>query len=687
VIRCVRSLLRAAETALIAPLLLSACATAPTHPALQSADLPELIPVRRVVANIDYKAAFLLSPDGRHVLWSQAVGLDAGLAVRAVDRPGSIAETPDRRFATGHLARAPIGGSNFGWLADSRHAYYYKDLSGAENTQIVIFDTQAASFEPWPVTPWPGVRSFFLEDGSAGSTRVLFASNRRDRSTFDVFEADFATRQIKEVARSDGRVLWWIVDTEGKLGGRVRQLGAEDGSDQVVEIAEDTATPPAQWRTIRKITGFDSGWPLRLDRKAHRLYALSNIGRDKVAVIDVDLSNNVERVLYEHARVDAGLVFMQRSQGEPYAVVTEPDYPRIDYLDNAVGKQMKVVVERAIGLAQKYGYVAADLVFARPSTTSEDGRRLIVRAYSHAGNSELLYDAATDTVTALRTPAADAAALLAPMIPYSFKASDGLEISGYVLRPKGVTQPVPLVVNIHGGPWTRDHWAAGELDPAQLLVNRGYAVIKVNYRGSGGYGRQFMAAGARATATRLQQDVAEAVQWAIDQGIADPKRIAVMGGSFGGFSTLMQMIDQPHPYACGVDIVGVAHWPRIFETWPPFWRNRHYFKWFYGDVEDPVQRAAMWQGSPLSRIDRITAPLLVIHGANDVRVVKQDSDDVVAELTKLNRPVEYLVFDNEGHSIRRWRNRLAMWRTIEDFFADCLGGRSGGFDYYQLMPR
>jgi dipeptidyl aminopeptidase/acylaminoacyl peptidase len=196
-----------------------------------------------------------------------------------------------------------------------------------------------------------------------------------------------------------------------------------------------------------------------------------------------------------------------------------------------------------------------------------------------------------------------------------------------------------------------------------------------------------MAAGARVTATRLQQDIAEAVQWAIDQGIADPARMAVMGGSFGGFSTLMQLIDKPHAYACGVDIVGVANWPRLIENWPPFWRNRHYWEWYFGDVTDPVERDEMWRGSPLSRIDQITAPLLVIHGANDVRVAKQDSDDVVSELRERGRPVDYMVFDNEGHQIRRWRNKLAMWRRIEDFLADCLGGRSGGFDYYQLMPR
>ena len=666
---------------------LSACATAPTHPSLQSAELPELIPVRRVVANIDFQGAFLISPDGRRLLWSQAVGLDEGLAARDIDRPGPIRSTPDQRFATGHLAR-PLGAAgNFGWLADSRHAYYYKDLSGAENTQIVIFDTQARSFEPWIVTPWPNVRSFLLEDGTPSSTRVLFASNRRERSTFDVFEADFATREIREITRSDGDVLHWMVDTDGSLAGRIRRLGPNDGDDRIVEVAEGPAEAPTQWRKLREFGGFDSWWPLRVDRRERRLYAASNVGRDKEAVIELDLERGTERVLFEHPQVDLGPTHLPRSRGAPFAVMTTPGYPRIDYLDDPIGREMKATVERAVTLAQRQGSLPADVVFARPGTVSEDRQRLIVRGFSAGGTTELLFDRTTETVTALRNPKQDAVRLLAPMEPFSFKASDGLEIAGYVVRPRGVTGPAPLVVNIHGGPWARDYWSSSDFDTLQLLANRGYAVIKVNYRGSSGYGREFMAAGARVTATRLQQDIAEAVQWAIDQGIADPARMAVLGGSFGGFSTLMQLIDKPHAYACGVNIVGVANWPRIFETWPPYWRARHYFEWFYGNVDDAAEREAMWRGSPLSRIDQITAPLLVIHGANDVRVVKQDSDEVVAELKKLGRPVDYLVFDNEGHQVRRWRNKLAMWRAIEDFLADCLGGRSGGFDYYQLMPR
>ena len=281
----------------------------------------------------------------------------------------------------------------------------------------------------------------------------------------------------------------------------------------------------------------------------------------------------------------------------------------------------------------------------------------------------------------------EAAEQLSATVPLEFKASDGRLIAGYLTRPRGATGPVPLVVSIHGGPWARDTWSPATHNSLQLLVNRGYAVLQVNYRGSTGYGRNHLWAAARETNGRLQKDIAEAVQWAIDQGVADPKRLAVMGASFGGFSVLAQLAQKPHHYRCGVNVMGAANWPRLIESWPAFWRNRHHFARTYGDVNVPAERAEMLRNSPVSYLDQIEAPLLVIHGANDIRVLKQDSDDVVNTLRQRGRPVTYLLFNNEGHAISKWRNRLAMWRETEDFLAQCLGGRSAGFDYYQLMPR
>jgi dipeptidyl aminopeptidase/acylaminoacyl peptidase len=211
--------------------------------------------------------------------------------------------------------------------------------------------------------------------------------------------------------------------------------------------------------------------------------------------------------------------------------------------------------------------------------------------------------------------------------------------------------------------------------------------MTLNYRGSTGYGREHLWAGAHEYWGRLQQDIAEAAQWAADQGYADRSRMAVLGASFGGFSVLAQLAQKRQDWRCGVNIVGVADWSRLMEDWPPFWRNRHWFQKFYGDPSMAAEREAMRQQSPITHLDAITAPLLVVHGANDIRVLRRDSDDVVRSLQARGHPVHYLVFPDEGHSISKWRNRLSLWRSVEDLFESCLGGRNAGFDLYELMPR
>ena len=312
---------------------------------------------------------------------------------------------------------------------------------------------------------------------------------------------------------------------------------------------------------------------------------------------------------------------------------------------------------------------------------------MVLRATTQTEAVEMLLDRATGRLERLTPPRRPEPGLFSPMTPFAFTASDGLRIHGYVTRPSGVQGPAPTVVAIHGGPWVRDTWQLAGYTFAQMLANRGYAVVQVNYRGSAGYGKAFIEAGNGEYNGRMQQDIAEGTQWAIDQGIADPKRLAVLGASFGGFSVLAQLIQKRQDWRCGVDMVGVANWPRVIENWPPFWRNRHYFARTFGDVNDPTQRARMLANSPISQIDRIDVPLLVVHGDNDVRVLRQDSDEVVAALRALGRPVTHRRFADEGHQVRHWRNRLAMWRATEDMLAGCLGGRSAGFDLFELMPR
>lgn len=663
-----------AVLAACAALLLSGCATPPRHPALAEAaaqgTLAPLVPVRRFVANIDFAGGYTLSPDGQSLLWSQAVGTDAGLAVRAV------ASDAVRTFATGFLPRS--GGVTYTWLPDSRHVLYTKDLRGDENTRLHVFDS-GRPFEPWEVTPWPGVRSYWVGAGEPGSARFFFASNRRDRSTMDLYEADAAARTVREVARSDGRVLAWYLGVDHRLAARLLQLGDADGSDVALQVADGDG----RWRTVRTLTGWDGFWPHRIDLQQGRIWGASNVGRDKLALVEVDVRSGQETVLAQDAQVDLGWAYYPRSRGGLLAYVWDDGLPRVRYRDAAFGAD----VERAVARARAQGLLDGEPRITRPQSASEDEQRWVLRAIGDFDEAELLLDRRTGAVTRLDPREPERQAALSPEQGYSFLASDGRRIHGYLIRPRGVSGPAPLVVRIHGGPWARDQWNPAGFNSDQLLANRGYAVLTVNYRGSTGYGREHMLAGRHEYFGRMQQDIAEAAQWAVDQRIADPARMAVLGASFGGFSVLAQMIQQRHDWKCGVDIVGVANWPRVIENWPPFWRNRHLWEAFFGDVKKPQERERMLQNSPVSHIGRIQAPLLVIHGENDIRVLRQDSDEVVAELRRLGRPVDYLSFADEGHSVRRWQNRLAMWRRIEDQLAGCLGGRSAGWDFYQLVPR
>lgn len=651
--------------------LLAGCATAPSHPALQQAEaagtLPPLVPVRRFVADVDYAGGFNLSPDGRSLLWSKVVGVDSGLAVRPVDGGD------ERSFATGYLARF------YTWLPDSRHVAYLKDLRGDENTHIHVFDSRAP-FEPWAVTPWPGVRSYYVAGGEPGTARFFFASNRRDRSTFDLYEADVATRSVREVARSNGLVLGWIIGSNHRLAARVRQTQSTDGADVAIEVPQGEDG----WRTVRVVSAWDSVYLHRVDPVAGKAWGLSNVGRDKTALMEMDLRSGAETVLAQDPDVDLSYIYYRgREGGPPIAYLTDAGRPAIRYLDAPLGREF----EQAMAKATSSGLVDAPRFF-RPQSLSLDASRWVLRALGDFDDAELLFDRATGAVTRLDPPQPERKALLQAQQPFRFQASDGRTIHGYIIRPRGVQGPAPLVVNIHGGPWARDTWNPAGYDYYQFLANRGYAVLTVNYRGSSGYGRDHMMAGKQVYYTRLQQDIAEAAQWAVDQGIADPKRMAAVGASFGGFSALSQLVQQRHDWRCGVDIVGVANWARVIENWPPYWRGfAHLTNDFFGDVKKPEDRARMLENSPITYIDRIKVPLLVIQGANDVRVVRQDSDEVVAKLRELGRPVDYLVFPDEGHSIRRWRNRMETWRRIEDHLASCLGGRSAGWDFYQLIPR
>jgi dipeptidyl aminopeptidase/acylaminoacyl peptidase len=260
--------------------------------------------------------------------------------------------------------------------------------------------------------------------------------------------------------------------------------------------------------------------------------------------------------------------------------------------------------------------------------------------------------------------------------PVSFTARDGLKIHGYLTTPRGVeAKNLPMVLLVHGGPWARDNW--GYQPEAQLLANRGYGVLQVNYRGSTGYGKSFYNAAVKEFSGKMHTDLLDGVNWAVQQGIANPKKVGIYGGSYGGYATLVGVTFSPDAFACGVDYVGPSSLVTLIESFPPYWRPFMEGSWFrfVGDPAKPDERADMLARSPLSRVDSIRVPLLVVQGANDPRVTKVEADQLVAALRDRGVKVKYIVAPNEGHGFANPDNRLALYRSMEQFFGDCLGGR------------
>lgn len=659
---------------------LGGCAVSPTHPTLREVALPPLIPVREFTADVDFSGGYRVSPDGKRVVWTQVSGTSVGLATRLVD--GGVWLRRTHRYETGTIAGWGSVGIAYNWLSDSRHVMYVRDPLGDENTQIFVFDSDDASGTLHNLTPWPKARSTYLAHGTPGSTRFFFQSNRRDAASFDVYEADAAAHTVREVIRDDGTVTNWIIDIDGSLGGRIRVDGKKAGDDRLLEILDKQT---GQWRIAKRFGGFGYVSPLRLDRAHGKLVANSGLNRNTTAMVEIDLATGRESELFRDPRVDLTASYVLLGSTTPYAVQVDPDYPEIRFFDRDLARSIDDALAKT---------VPEKVIAVGAGTADRKLQRLVVRPMTVRGEREYLFDRPTRTLTLLKDvrTRGEVAAAMVPVEPIQFQSRDGLTIRGFLLRPAGTQgRRVPLVVAIHGGPWLRDFWEPSEpnngFGGSQLLANRGYAVLHVNYRGSTGYGGQFMYAGVRELAGKTQNDIEDGVRWAIANGIADPQRIAVHGDSFGGFSALSQMVRSPDLYACGVNIVGIADWQRWLDAKPPYWRNQmHWWTLFLGASEEPTDRKRLRDESPLARIENIRAPLLVIHGANDVRVARQDSDEVVATLTRLGRPVQYVLFEDEGHSIRKWQNRLRMWRTIEDFYAGCLGGRSSAFDVYQLRP-
>lgn len=628
------------------------CALQPTHDSLKNEDLPRLIPVRDFVANINYNGHYRISPDGSRLAWKAVAGVREEIFVRTLGK--------DDKRSLGFGAQ----GYSFVWAQDSRHLLFIKDAGGNENFHLYRVDADKPGQKPVDVTPLDNTRVFIQQIIENDPAHILVIHNGRDKKVFDLYRLNIDNGEMTLLYQNSEQITHLVTDHQGRLRARVRQ----DDGRRYLELPEEQGS---DWEVLVDWSQDDDVQLLKFTADGKAIHMLSNRGRDKIALVRLDVATAQESVVYGHPDVDVNHVQISRATLEPALAYAHPGYPHLEAFDPALRAAFDDF--REDGPAGIY-----------VSSVDDAQQRVTLAVNDDREVAHYLLDRRSGETTLLGKDASHAFAdALATMKPVSFKARDGLTLHGYLTLPRTAKRPLPMVLLVHGGPFARYIWQYNR--EAQFLANRGYAVLQVNYRGSSGYGRSFMEAAIGEFAGKMHEDLIDGVNWAVVEGIADPQRVAIKGRSYGGYATLVGLTMTPEVFACGIDTVGPADLESLTRNFPSYWKpyNHRWLK-FVGDPENAADRERMKAKSPLHFADRVQSPVLIIQGANDVRVKQEQSDRMVAALRAAGKPVDYLVIAGEGHRIRHWKNNLKVYRKTEDFLAECLGGRSSGFDFYQL---
>ncbi len=648
--------LRTVGLALVVAALAGGCAVAPSHPALKDVQLTDMVPVRDFVASRQSTGGYRVSPDGRRMAWFGTDGVVPAVWVKTID---------------GDDAKAfRIRARGIQFSGDSRWLAITSDPTGDENTRVHVGAVDGRDTELRELLASP--RSLAqVADAVDGTGDFMVLSNLRDKKVFDLYRVDAATGRHTLVATNPGNVGWWGIDTAGRLHARSMVQG-----DQV--LLQRPGATGHEWITSTQWSRWDSLRVFGIHDDGRAAWALSNRGRDKMALVRFDLATGAEQEVFASPDVDVDRVTLSRATRHPLTAHFMPGYPERQVFDATLAAQLSALA----------GNQPAD-VFVTSADRSD--RVLTVAVSTDRGTRHYLLRNGREPQQLGESRLALIAASLAPTEPIRYAARDGLPIHGYLTLPAGMDRAtakrLPMVLLVHGGPWARDRWGEGAASRTmqQFLANRGYAVLQVNYRGSSGYGRAHMDKAIGEFAGRMHDDLVDGVRWAVDQGIADPQRVAIHGASYGGYSALVGATFTPEVFACAIDVVGVTDIARLLEAAPPYWElGLPWWHRFVGNPANPADRVRMDARSPLYRADRAQKPILIMHGVNDPRVKLEQSEWMVAALRKAGKQVDYVTFMGDGHGNQKWTNNLTMYRRTEDFLARCLGGRSSGFDYYQL---
>ncbi len=607
----------------------------------------ELIP-REVLFGNPVKTGPQISPDGKRLSYLAPVNDVLNVWVKTVGKDDDKAVTKD----------TDRGIRIYFWAQDNRHIMYLQDKGGDENWRLFAVDLDSGGTRD--LTPFENVQTQIVASDKHFPNELLIAMNREDPNVHDVYHLDLRTRDLKLVAKNPGNIVGWVADAQFKV--RAAMAGTpEGGFDLLVRPREDVG-----WEKIVAWSAEDSltSAPVSFTKDGDALYLIDSRNANTGRLVKMGLADKQTEVLAQDPQYDVSDVMIHPDTYQVQAVAFTRARTEWTVLDDSIKDDFQAIAKLDRG------------DFAVSDRDNADATWLVSFTKDDGPVSFYAYEPVTHKGTFLFVHKPDLTKYeLARVEPISFKARDGLTIHGYITFPvRRQRKGLPMVLSVHGGPWARDSWG---YDPeAQWFANRGYAVLDVNFRGSTGFGKEFLNAAIKEWGGKMHDDLIDAVDWAVRQGIADPDKVAIYGGSYGGYAVLVGLTFTPDVFACGIDIVGPSNLITLLESIPPYWAPvLDMFKTRVGDHTTEEGRAFLTERSPLTYVDRIQRPLLIGQGANDPRVKQTEADQIVAAMEEKSIPVTYVLFPDEGHGFARPENNLAFSAVAEAFLAPVLGGR------------
>ena len=607
--------------------------------------LPPLIP-REILFGNPKRARPQLSPDGQYLtylapdeknvlqVWLRTVGQD------------------DDRKLTDDQKR---GIRMYFWTYSPQQLIYLQDSDGDENFHLYLVNIQSNIVRD--LTPFQNVKAQVVDLDPNFPDEVLVGLNLNDPQKFDVYRINLNNGAVEFETENPGNIVSWTADAEFKV--RAATAATPDGGSDL--LFRETLDQP--WETLRHWGPDDEGGAVSFSADGKILYLIGSHEANTQRLIGLDLATHQETVMAEDSQYDVGGIISHPTTRVIQAVSFYKDKVEWQILDESIAADFEAISQVREG------------EFGIGSRTLADDTWLFAYTTDNGPVYYYIYDRASKSSTLLFSNQPELEELsLASMQPISFSARDGLTLHGYLTTPVGIpAKDLPAVLLVHGGPWARDTW--GYDSEAQWLANRGYAVLQVNFRGSTGYGKDFLNAANRQWAATMHDDLIDAVNWLVEQGIADSQKVAIMGGSYGGYATLVGLTFTPEVFAAGVDIVGPSNLVTLLKSIPPYWAPllaNMYHR--IGNLE--TEEEFLNSRSPLFFVDRIQKPLLIGQGANDPRVKQAESEQIVEAMRKAGKPVEYVLYTDEGHGFARPENRLHFYAIAEEFLSKYLGGRS-----------